>query len=285
MWSRLFEDNEGRLVGLLFWAAVFVPMLIGAVVIAQRTQVVEDMLGGTGAPEEGSDGDWMSIGKSLTSWTPGPPAVTAPTPPDATADAKGDPGGGGSPPATTSSASGDPGKMASKGAIRPTSGNSTGDGTGSGTGDGTGSGTGPGTGSNVKTRPEGAGGVVGAKKPCLPPRDEIRKIDDNDYSIDRSILDYYAKHPKEVGDLAYLLPSFDAEGKPDGFHVTGMRCGNPLQQGGLKNGDVVHTVNGKRLNTVVQAIATYAKIHNEEHLQLIITRKGVDMKLDYDIIE
>jgi hypothetical protein len=286
MLGRLFEGFEERLVGFLFWAAIFVPLLIGAVVVAHRYRVVDDMLGGTGAPEAGSDGDWMTIGKSLTSFTPAPPPPPMTTAVDAPKHANGEIAGGGGPPAETTPTvpnPSEPGKMASKGGVaRPLSAN---DGGGTGTGTGAGTGPGDGTGTGAVVRSEGAGGTVGAKKPCLPPVDEIKQENPNTWSIDRSLLEHYAKHLQEFDDLAVTLPSFDDKGKPDGFHVTGMRCGNPLHQGGLRNGDVVHTINGKHVNTVVQAAVAYAKLRDETHLELAVTRKGADIVLEYDVVE
>jgi PDZ domain-containing secreted protein len=46
-----------------------------------------------------------------------------------------------------------------------------------------------------------------------------------------------------------------------------------LRQGGLKNGDIVHTVNGEKVTNVPQAFAAYMKVRKADTIKVELTRK------------
>ena len=277
MFQRLFEGFEERLVAFLFWSAVFIPLLLGMATIAHRYDVVEiDMLAGTNAPEDG-DGEWSSIGPSLAAWTPKAPQP-APIEPQEAGKAGGD-GQAGKDPIEA----GDPKANTKPGATGASPRNGEQPGTGSDPGSGKGTGDSVGSG---RPRPVSAGGgVAGKPKDCLPPDERITKKSDTDYNVDRDLVDYYAKHLKEFDDLARTLAYTDEDGNPNGFRITGMRCGNPLMQAGIKNGDIVTAVNGKKVNNTMQAASAYMKLRGEEHLHVEVTRRGETMALEYDVNE
>jgi hypothetical protein len=276
--TRMFEGLEDRLVAFLFWSAVFVPLLLGAATVAHRYDVVDvDMLAGTNAPEDG-DGEWSSIGTSLASWTPKKPQPPTPNPEEGVK-----PGGDGQS-GTDAVEGGEPTSASAPSASG--SAPKRGEGAAAGSDPGSGKGSGDGAGATTRARPTSAGGgVAGKPKECLPPDPRISKKSETDYDVDREIVDYYARHLKEFDDLARTLAYTDEDGNPNGFRITGMRCGNPLMQAGIKNGDVVTAVNGKRVNTTLQAASTYLKLRNEDHLRLEVTRRGAPVFLEYDVNE
>lgn len=277
MFNRLFEGLEERVVAFLFWSAVFLPLLLGMATIAHRYDVVDvDMLAGTGAPEDG-DGEWSSIGTSLASWTP-----KAPQPPTENPKEAAKPGGDGQA-GTDATEGGDPSANSKPSANG--SGPRTGEVVGTGSDPGSGKGTGDSTGSGRPRPTSAGGGVAGKPKECLPPDPRISKQTETDYAVDRELVDYYAKHLKEFDGLARTLAYTDEDGNPSGFRITGMRCGNPLMQAGVKNGDIVTTVNGKKVNNTLQAASAYMKLRNEDHLRVEVLRRGAPLALEYDVNE
>lgn len=278
VFERLFEGFEERVVAFLFWSAVFLPLLLGAATIAHRYDVVDvDMLAGTGAPEDG-DGEWSSIGPSMATW-----AAKKPQPPT-TDPVEGAKAGGDGQAGTDATERGDPTSTS-----KPSANGSSprhGEVAGAGSDPGAGKGSGDGVGIAVRARPLSAGGgVAGKPKDCLPPDPRISKQSETEYTVDREIVDYYAKHLKEFDDLARTLAYTDEDGNPNGFRITGMRCGNPLTQAGVKNGDIITAVNGKKVNNTLQAASVYMKVRDEDHLRVEMTRKGVPVTLEYDVNE
>ena len=72
-----------------------------------------------------------------------------------------------------------------------------------------------------------------------------------------------------------------ADGKVDGFRIRRIRCGGVLHEAGLRNGDVVHTVNGKPVRTLPQALGAYRRLRKKRVLWLEVTRRGDTRTLRY----
>jgi S1-C subfamily serine protease len=56
-----------------------------------------------------------------------------------------------------------------------------------------------------------------------------------------------------------------------------------LRQGGLKSGDIVHDINGRRIYTVLQAVGAYLALRTEPELTLNVTRRGKPVILNYTV--
>ncbi len=111
----------------------------------------------------------------------------------------------------------------------------------------------------------------GQKKPCEQ-IEEIVQINDTTWRIERDLLDWYAGHlrqlEKEVGVASHRGP----DGKRDGARLYLPRC-SVLKQGGLRNRDVINRVNGKKVNTIPQGVATWLAVRNDRVLKVELTRK------------
>ena len=59
-----------------------------------------------------------------------------------------------------------------------------------------------------------------------------------------------------------------------------------LRSGGLKNGDIITSVNGKKVATLPQAIKTWMKVRNKSNIKVAITRKdGSEVVFSYKIVK
>jgi hypothetical protein len=114
---------------------------------------------------------------------------------------------------------------------------------------------------------------------------KVEKTGEAAWRVERSLIEEYASDHQKLFSLAWVQKHDDARGRPDGFEVRGIRCGSLLDQVGLRNRDVVHTVNGKKVNNVLQAIAAYRKIRRHERVELEITRGGQTTHLVYEIVD
>jgi hypothetical protein len=120
------------------------------------------------------------------------------------------------------------------------------------------------------------------KKPvCGPPNEQIAKTGEASWTVDRALIDYYAGNLKELMKLGSVAPH-KADGKPDGFRVGLARC-SPLREGGLKSGDVVHDINGRKVNNLLQAVAAYFALRKEDTLTVHVTRAGKPVAMTYTI--
>lgn len=142
---------------------------------------------------------------------------------------------------------------------------------------GSGEGTSPGkeTNSGVEGSP-----APGPTNNC-DPVDSINKIGTKHWRVDRELVDYYASHLRELDRQASTSTHRDEAGKPDGILIYLPRC-SVIRHGGLRNGDVIHTVNGRKVSNVANAVTTYLAVRKEKNISVLITRKnGRQVTLKY----
>jgi len=93
---------------------------------------------------------------------------------------------------------------------------------------------------------------------------------------------------QQMSDLPKLLTGALAvphqmDGHPDGFLIQHIVPGSLYEQAGLKNGDVIHKVNGQEITMQKQGIALFKTLQNAQSIDLDITRSGVLQRLHFDI--
>lgn len=120
-------------------------------------------------------------------------------------------------------------------------------------------------------------------KPPCPEVEEVVQMGPTSWTVEREFVDYYASHLAELMKLAGTYPHEDAQGRPDGFRVGLPRC-SVLRRGGLKSGDVIHDVNGIRINTVLQAVAAWFDLRNDSHVTVNLTRGGKRIQHHYEVL-
>jgi len=137
-----------------------------------------------------------------------------------------------------------------------------------------------------KAAKEGVAGKAprGTKDPCEP-APEIEKVGENRWRIQRSLLDWYAIHLRELEKQAGVAIHRSKDGKRDGARLYLPRC-SILRQAGFRGGDVVHTVNGHKVTTIANGVKTYAKVRNDRTLKVELTRKnGKSFTLTYKLVD
>lgn len=110
----------------------------------------------------------------------------------------------------------------------------------------------------------------------------IKKIDDNTYEIDKSLVDKVLANPMGIAKGARVVPSVK-NGKPDGFKLYAIRPSSVYAKLGLTNGDTLESINGFDLTSADKALEVYTKLREATSLQVQIQRRGKDMTLKYTI--
>lgn len=118
--------------------------------------------------------------------------------------------------------------------------------------------------------------------PCDPAPEEIEKIDDVTWAVERSFIEYYATHLKELYAQGSVWTHKGPDGKPDGFRMGLSRC-SVVKHAGFRNGDVVNRINGRKIATIPGAIAAYFDLRNEEELEVQVTRQGKPVTLYFQL--
>lgn len=124
----------------------------------------------------------------------------------------------------------------------------------------------------------------GKRKPC-DPLEEVSQLGPKRWRVERSIVDYYASHLKELDQQAVTKTMRDERNKPFGVRVYLPRC-SVLRSGGLKNGDIIRSVNGKKVATLPAAIRTWMMVRGKSKIEVDILRKdGSEVVFTYQIVK
>lgn len=125
------------------------------------------------------------------------------------------------------------------------------------------------------------------KKDCLPDDPRISEVGTNDFELSQELVDYYTSHMNQAMKLAATYWHKDEEGDIDGFTVRRMRCGSTLHQLGFRNGDVIHAINGKKIQSIASALTAFRRAKRKEVIRVDITRKedgvGQEVRLRFRI--
>lgn len=110
----------------------------------------------------------------------------------------------------------------------------------------------------------------------------IKKIDDSNYEIDKSLVEKVLLNPMAVAKGARVVPSMK-NGKPDGFKLYAIRPTSAFAKLGLSNGDTLQSINGFELTSADKALEVYTKLREATSLEVEVTRRGKPVTLKYSI--
>jgi hypothetical protein len=124
----------------------------------------------------------------------------------------------------------------------------------------------------------------GKRRPCEPDLAEIAQVTDQGYRVEDSLVAFYAGHPRETEKLARTWWNKDEAGERDGFRVGRVRCGTVLHQLGLRSGDAVMAINGKRIQSYTDGLTAYLKVRQKQLFWVDVFRKGELIRIDYLLV-
>ena len=136
-----------------------------------------------------------------------------------------------------------------------------------------------------KKRTKPTPGAKKDTKPTKPGRktwEGIKKTGDNKYDIPEDDVKYALDNLDKMAREARVVPNF-ADGQTNGFKVFSIRRNSALRKMGLKNNDVLTSVNGFDLSNTEKALEIYSKLQAEKSFSLEIMRNGEPVTMEYDI--
>lgn len=117
-----------------------------------------------------------------------------------------------------------------------------------------------------------AGGVEG-----------ITQLGENHYQVERRILEQYLGNLEGLASMARAIPHKGADGEIDGYRLSGIRRNSPLSQLGIKNGDVIQSVNGTNIGNMGEAMTVFNSLSSQSHFTFDVTRRGQKQAMEYDV--
>jgi general secretion pathway protein C len=79
-----------------------------------------------------------------------------------------------------------------------------------------------------------------------------------------------------------IRPHFN-RGRPDGLSVNNIKRQSIFNKMGLRNGDIIQGVNGKKIKTVDDVMSLYQQLNSVSDIDLEIKRRGKPMTMQYQI--
>lgn len=121
-------------------------------------------------------------------------------------------------------------------------------------------------------------------KPSRPGRHEysIKECGENRYCVPQKDLDYALGNLDKMAREARVVPNF-ADGQTNGFKVFSIRRNSALRKMGLKNNDVLTSVNGFDLSNTEKALEIYGKLQNDKSFTLEVLRNGQPVSMEYSV--
>ncbi|MFT4625049.1 MAG: hypothetical protein ACI8PZ_003715 [Myxococcota bacterium] len=111
----------------------------------------------------------------------------------------------------------------------------------------------------------------------------VREDGENKFVVSRDLLDKYINDIESISKMGRALLHRGPDGEFDGYRLSAIRRNTLADKLGIRNGDVVHNVNGKPLNSVQAAMEAYQTMTNDNQFSFEVTRRGQKMSLDYEV--
>lgn len=111
----------------------------------------------------------------------------------------------------------------------------------------------------------------------------ITMLSDHERTVSRNLFDRQLQRLPEVLNQARTAPYWDINGQEAGFRVVDIEAGSVFEQLGLRQEDVIVTVNGVSVRNNREALAAYQSFKSSEAIQLGLLRDGQEVAIDFSI--
>lgn len=105
------------------------------------------------------------------------------------------------------------------------------------------------------------------------------------FVIPREVFQRTDQALEEGVPLGRALLHRNAEGEFDGYRVSAIRPGSLPDQLGLKNGDIVSSVAGTKVNSMMAAAQAYQAVQAMDNFCVSLMRRGDPLELCYSVEE
>ncbi len=113
----------------------------------------------------------------------------------------------------------------------------------------------------------------------------VEQLSETKFAIDKAVFDKFLSDPTQLATMGRALLHRGPDGEYDGYRLSAIRRGTIADSLGIKNGDVVHSVNGQPLNSVQAAMSAGTSLTGGGGgpFAIEVTRRGQKMTLDYEV--
>jgi len=125
--------------------------------------------------------------------------------------------------------------------------------------------------------------VAARAAPGRPSRNpHIRQVSDTEYNIDRSEVDSALDNMSQLFTQIRAVPHFEG-GQSTGFRLFAIRQNSLFDNIGLRNGDIIQSINGSPINDPSRALARLQELRTAQQLNVQVLRNKQLVNLQYNI--
>ncbi len=106
---------------------------------------------------------------------------------------------------------------------------------------------------------------------------QISKLSDNEYEVDRDLLEDLLSDPTQIVQQARVIP------QSDGLRFFGIRSNSLFWKIGIKNGDTLHRINNVELNDIERALGVFEELRDQNSFTIDFTRAGQKYTYEYTV--
>lgn len=112
---------------------------------------------------------------------------------------------------------------------------------------------------------------------------EVTTLGENHFAISADTLSKYLSDLEGLSRMGRALLHRGPDGEFDGYRLSAIRRNTIADKLGIRNGDIIHAVNGKPLNSMQSAMEAYNTMQSEKGFEFKVTRRGQEMTMKYDV--
>ena len=112
--------------------------------------------------------------------------------------------------------------------------------------------------------------------------DGIEKVSDTNFNISRSMLNKVLDNAGRLIGIAAVQPKM-VNGESIGMEIRGVRPGTLLTKLGIKNNDILESVNGQSLTSTDAALGAYTTLRTSDKFNLSVQRDGKSVLINYNL--
>jgi type II secretion system protein C len=128
------------------------------------------------------------------------------------------------------------------------------------------------------------GAPSGAAPEAQEPASEgIQRVETGRFAVPRAALARILEDPQQLAAEARAVPHEGPDGRVDGYRLSGIRQRSTLHQLGIRNGDVVHGMNGQPLTSLTDAMGALEALRSQEAFTFELTRRTKRQTFEYEV--
>lgn len=110
----------------------------------------------------------------------------------------------------------------------------------------------------------------------------IDRVDDRNFNLSRSMLNKVLDNAGKIIGIAAVAPKLE-NGRSIGMEIRGVQPNTLLTKIGIKNGDILESVNGESLSNPDAALGAYTTLRTADKFTLSVRREGQSMMINYNL--